>query len=579
MKCNNSYINNFSPVKSALIIFICIFCISPIFAERNMNILVLPFENQGVKTYSWLSAGMTDSVIGDLGKIRSVSVVSDEDRKKIETELAYQRNMGRSSEEIRAMIAKSAAADVIFTGSYVVIGKQVQVVAKLIDVRSNKTTNSTKLRGTIDDIFDLQDKIVFSLLDESKKISLSDVKKLDVQENEKKEMAVRPTQKNLAYEFYSRGLELEEIHPDEALSYYNKAIKEDPGYVEAMLAAGYLSGNILNHFNDALTSLNKADSVLKKNGKSQTELYANLMIHTGIVYWKKGDLDVALGYYKKSRVIMEKLGLQNTAGYAVLVINIGIIYWDKGELDRALIEYNHSKEIQERLGQQVSTTYATLMMNTGIVYWNKGDLDHALDYYNRSKEIHDSLGLQNTSTYATLMMNTGIVYWNKKNFDQSLVYYNLSREIQERLGLQKTSDYANLLMNTGIVYWEKGNSDRAFEYYNRSGEIYEKLGLQNTSEYASLMLNTGIIFWEKKNYKLSLDYYNRSKKIQDHLNLQNTSDYATLMYNIAIIYENEKDYVSAGRYYRTAHQIYVKVYGKDHESSKDADVRAKYFGQ
>lgn len=51
---------------------------------RTMNILVHPFENTGKKEYSWISAGMTDTVISDLARIRNISVVSNADRKTIE---------------------------------------------------------------------------------------------------------------------------------------------------------------------------------------------------------------------------------------------------------------------------------------------------------------------------------------------------------------------------------------------------------------------------------------------------------------------------------------------------------------
>jgi TolB-like protein len=71
-----------------LFFFICLCFIvlasftTPAFA-RNMTILVYPFENTGNKEYSWISAGMTDTVITDLTGIQQVSVISNADRKKL----------------------------------------------------------------------------------------------------------------------------------------------------------------------------------------------------------------------------------------------------------------------------------------------------------------------------------------------------------------------------------------------------------------------------------------------------------------------------------------------------------------
>jgi TolB-like protein len=58
--------------------------------NKKLNILVYPFTNNSASQYSWISAGMTQSVIADLAKISSISVFTEEDRKKAiqEIELA-----------------------------------------------------------------------------------------------------------------------------------------------------------------------------------------------------------------------------------------------------------------------------------------------------------------------------------------------------------------------------------------------------------------------------------------------------------------------------------------------------------
>lgn len=43
---------------------------------KQMNILVHPFENTGGKEYSWISAGMTDTVISDLTCLKNIIVYS-----------------------------------------------------------------------------------------------------------------------------------------------------------------------------------------------------------------------------------------------------------------------------------------------------------------------------------------------------------------------------------------------------------------------------------------------------------------------------------------------------------------------
>jgi len=74
------------PLKRIVVyIYLLVFLVPFAYTERLMRILVYPFENQGEASYSWLSAGMTDLVIADLGRIGSVEVITDADRKKAES--------------------------------------------------------------------------------------------------------------------------------------------------------------------------------------------------------------------------------------------------------------------------------------------------------------------------------------------------------------------------------------------------------------------------------------------------------------------------------------------------------------
>ena len=74
-----------SKVRSLVIILL----LSGVAYAKNMTILVQPFQNTGDPEYSWVSAGMTASVISDLEKIRDITVISEMDRKKAVMEMAF----------------------------------------------------------------------------------------------------------------------------------------------------------------------------------------------------------------------------------------------------------------------------------------------------------------------------------------------------------------------------------------------------------------------------------------------------------------------------------------------------------
>jgi tetratricopeptide (TPR) repeat protein/TolB-like protein len=492
-----------------------IFLSTPAIA-KTMNILVYPFENTGDKQYSWISAGMTDTVITDLMGIREVSVISNADRRKIMEETKFILS-GLVGEETMVKVGKLTGANIIFTGSYLVSKNNIRVNAHLINVETGRAESSAKIDGTLEKIFDLQDKVILTLLSETTKVIIPDVKQVRITEVENQKIQEKPKPQTTAYELYAKGLELKDTNPKEALTYYKKALEMDRNYVSALIRAGFTAGSTLNLFDEALGYLTRADNILKSRKATNTNEYADLMRNIGIVYSSKGDLDRALRYYMDFQQIQDRLGLQNTEAYA------------------------------------------KFMNNTGIVYWSKGDLDHALRYFMDSQQIRDRLGLQNTIGYANLMMNIGIVYSSKGDLDRALRYYMDSQQIQDRLGLQNTIGYANLMGNIGNVYQSKGDLDRGLEYQIDCQQIQDRLGLQNTAGYAILMLNIGVVYYSKGNLDRALRYYTDCQQIRDRLGLQNTAYYADLLSNIGLLYEKKGDKEMAGRYYRNSYDIYVRT--------------------
>ena len=541
----------------AFTFFLIFFLFTTPCTAKQMYILVHPFENTGDKEFSWISAGMTDTVISDLTRIQNISVVSNQDRKKVLEEAKFIFS-GLAEEDKMIKLGKLTGANVIFTGSYLVSGPRIRVHARLVNVETGKVESSTKIDGTLNGIFDLQDKVVFALMGETGKITIADIKPVKVTKQDRKKIKEKPKPKSTAYEWYAKGLEVQDANPKEALTNFKKALDIDPNYTDALRESGWTAGNTLNLYNEGHGYLKRAEIIFKDRNETKSSDYAGLMDSIGNVYHSKGQLDRALEYYLNSQSIYDRLGLQNTAVYAGLMGNIGIVYWDKGQLDRALEYHLKDKSIHDRLGLQNTVGYASIMNNIGVVYVNKGQLDRALEYYLKDKSIEDRLGLQNTAGYAGLMMNIGIVYDDKGQLDRALEYYLNSQSIRDSLGLRNTAGYAALMMNIGVVYGSKGQLDRELEYYLNSQSIRDSLGLQNTAGYAGLMNNIGAFYGSKGQLDRALEYYMKDKYIEDSLGLQNTAGYARLIYNMALIYEKQGRRDLAGRYFRIAYDTFVK---------------------
>ncbi len=451
---------------------------------KKMSILVYPFENKGNNEYSWISAGMTETVINDLMGLRDVIVISNEDRIKIMEETKFILS-GLVAEQMILKVGKLTGVNVIFAGSYLVSDNKIKVIARLINVETGEVESSAKFDGTLEKIFELQDKVVLRLLSDAGRMSIQYVSRVRVAEAEKKKIVEKPRQKTTAYELYAKGLELKDTNPKEALAYYEKALDIDEDYVSALIQAGFTAGYTLTMFDEAMDYLTRADEILESKNTANNIDYAMLLRNIGVVYKSKGDLDRALRYYLDAQEILQGLGLQNTPNYSTLIMNIGSVYEIKGYHDRALRYYTNSKQIQEGLGLRITANYATLIMNIGRVYNSKDDIDHSLRYYRESQRIFDMLGMQNTPGYADLMNNIGLVYDSQGDLDRALRYCMDSQQIFDRLGLQSTSGYAALLFKIGQLYEKRGETDMAGRYYRKSYDSHVRAGVMGSDSDAA----------------------------------------------------------------------------------------------
>ena len=444
-------------------------------AARNITILVYPFKNTGDKQYSWVSAGMTDTVISDLGRIEKINILTEEDRKKAvkEMELAL---TGLLDEKTTVKVGQMLGANVIFTGSYLVMGNQIRVNARLIDVEKGKVKKSLKIDGTMDKIFEFQDQIVLNLMTETQKIKIADISPAKFTEADKKRIAGTARPDVEAFKLYSKGLELKDTNPKKALEYFKKAMNIQGDYTDAMIEAGITAGRELSRFREAFEFLDKADNIFKHRGDTSSKKYAVLMHRTGSVYLSKGNLEKSIEYLLKSEQIRNSLNLRNTSEYTNLLIEIGWNYFSRMKLDLALDIYFESKKLKEKMKLQNTPDYTVLLNVIGSVYYYKGQKDTALEYYMKSKKIREKLGLEGSTEYSNLLNNISNVYMDKGNPDAALEYLEKSRAIREKLGLQDTIGYGFIFLNMGHAYERKGNKDQAGECFRKAYNIYEKAG-------------------------------------------------------------------------------------------------------
>lgn len=545
--------------KLATILLVAAF-ILPLSAngQRDMIILVHPFANAGDTKYAWLSAGMADSVINDLLLVKNVRVISEKDRQKGLQEIEF--SMSGMVDEQKAVRAGSMlGANVIFTGSYTVINNSVRVIAKLIDVKTGELVKTAKLDGSLDNIFQLQDKIVITLLAEAQKVDIKDIRPLVITEQDKRAISDAPKTSFTAYEWYSKGLNIRYTNPRQALEHFEKAIAIDRDYGDALEQAGYIAGTNFSEFDKGLGYLNRAEAAYRRHPGANTEKYASVMINIGTLQWNRGELDRALGFYFKARDTYDHLGKRMSFGYASATWGIGLIYYGKRQLNEALEYYNESKTVYDGLAMQNTSSYADLMTNFGSTYYSMYRHDDALNYYNISKRILDGLQLQNTTAYANALWGIGLIYYEKRDYARALENYNAAERSFINLGMQNSSTYATFIMNIGLVYERQNRFQDALTYYTRCKSIFDRLGLQNTLNYGNLLMNIGVVHQRQNNLDEALRYFTGSKTLLERLNVRESQSYANALYNIAYIHDVKGQGQLAAQFYRSAAEIYGRI--------------------
>ena len=122
------------------------------------GVAVLPFSNiSGDPSDAWLGAGIAETVSADLSRMGLASVVATdlasatgvtEDRLGVADD-------GRARASARLLGTASAV-----TGGYQRVGNRLRIIARVVDVATGEVRRTVTLDGGVDELFELQDRIV-----------------------------------------------------------------------------------------------------------------------------------------------------------------------------------------------------------------------------------------------------------------------------------------------------------------------------------------------------------------------------------------------------------------------------------
>jgi TolB-like protein len=195
------------------------------------SLAVLPFENLSSETDDrWFAEGLTHELINVLSQIKTLRV---KDRKSVGSYNAAGKPLARIGDEL--------GVEFILEGTVRKSGDKVRVTAELIDIKHDDHLWSDTFKGTLEDIFDLQETIA---------TGIAQALKLSLTLEEKSSVGKRLTDDVGAYEAYVKA-EAIVSHSftefEEVLRYANEALALDPRLTEAWeMKARALNGMVMN---------------------------------------------------------------------------------------------------------------------------------------------------------------------------------------------------------------------------------------------------------------------------------------------------------------------------------------------
>lgn len=425
----------------------------------SKSIAVLPLENISPdKENEYFSDGLTEEIIMNLSKIKNLKVIS-------RTSAMHYKGTKKPLKQI----AKELQVQYVLEGSVRKQGSDLRITAQLIDAVQDTHLWAEKYSGTLDDIFDIQEKVAEKIV-EALKVKLTT--------GEQQQLSRRYTDDTEAYQLYLKGRYFWNTRTEDGfkkgIEYFNKAIEKDHNYALAYtgLADAYILMQVYCYLPPHET-MPKARSAAQKALQIDpllAEAHASLGHIKSLYDW---DWPGAESEFKRS--------IELNPGYAPAYMWYGITFFAVlGRLEEALLQMKKARELDP----------LSLIINNdvGLIHFFAGRYEQAIEEYRRTLEIDSHFFVSHQSL--------GLAYLQLGRFDEAIA------ELQQALILSKNSSV--VLASLGQAYGFSGQMSKAEEILARLEALSKE---RYVSPYAIALVCAGMkdkvktLDWLQKAYE------------------------------------------------------------------------------
>jgi TolB-like protein len=249
-------------------------------------ILVLPFLNMSNDPeQEYFNDGLTEELISSLSRLKEMNVISRT------TSMKYKG----TNKDIKTIGAETGAS-YIMEGSVRKQGNNLRITAQFLDANRDTHLWAENYKGTLDDIFDIQENVAAKIVE---------ALRLQLTVDEKDVLQKRHTENSEAYQYYLQGRYFWKKRNEEgfksAIRHFEKALEKDPDYALAWagladtysLMGEYTAVSRRMFYPKQMDAVNKALKIDHRLGEAHISLAISLMLNEWD--WKNSEKEFKLG--------------------------------------------------------------------------------------------------------------------------------------------------------------------------------------------------------------------------------------------------------------------------------------------
>src|SRR5687768_3274142 len=426
------------------------------------SILVLPFVNMSNDPeQEYFSDGLTEELISNLARLKDMKIISRT------TSMQYKN----TTKDVKT-IGRETGVSYIMEGSVRKQGSNLRITAQFVDANQDTHLWAENYRGTIDDIFDIQEQVSAKIV-EALRIQLTGKDKQTLQK--------RYTDNSEAYQFYLQGRYFWNRRNEDGLKaaiwYFERALEKDPGYALAWagLADTYsLMGEYTNIsrrvlFPKQMAAVNKALEIDNRLGEAHISLAISLMLNEWD--WKGSEKEY-------------RLGIELSPNYATGHHWYAEWLMFMGQTEKAFEEIS--------LAVELDPVSQGILKDKGMLYYYTRQYNLAINMAMMTLELDRNFvpahrllsmayqGMGMTSEAIAENNRWGELTGNKLKTDIALAYIHAaSGNVKEALNIISAAEAGTILSSNdnrgmALVYAALGEKDKAFYWLEKSYEKHEE---------------------------------------------------------------------------------------------------------